>query len=187
MLPEQITPRAKLHDICTITRHINRYLSAVELLGEASDVLDFGCGSGYGTALLANYYTKVTGYDHDSAIIQTARKTYKTEGVTFTDELPSFQYDVVFCMEVFEHVPREDAPALLDQLHCLAETVIISTPIVQQSNPHPDNEWHQYEYDLKEFVSLLADFHITDTLISPTTYHDGRTGQQGLFRLRRRE
>lgn len=73
-----------------------------------SDVLDVGCGSGYGTYRLHQAGYHVTGVDISGEMIQLANKYYETLGITFSqadvNELPlqANAFDAIMSINVLE-------------------------------------------------------------------------------------
>ena len=57
--------------------HLPRYVFARQFAHDAK-VLDFGCGTGYGAALLAETANSVLGLDIDPAALEWARHTHRT-------------------------------------------------------------------------------------------------------------
>ena len=193
---ENFYPKRFAYDLTTHIRHIERYLQAIKFLnhlGKEEHWLDCACGSGYGTNFLADFVDKIIGYDHDPNVIEYAQKHYQKDHCCFTQSLSALQagsFQAIFSIETIEHMTKKQAPAFLESLFDLLTpkgTLIISTPIPEQSNPKPINPFHLYEYDLDEFTSLLngAHFHILDQSLSPQCFTDGETKNQGLFRCQK--
>ena len=76
-------------------------------------VLDFGCGAGYGTAMIGQICDEIVGVDVDSATISAAQKQYGSNKTTFKHILPSEKaplpftdasFDTVLTFQVIEHV-----------------------------------------------------------------------------------
>ncbi len=127
-------------------------------------VLDVGCGSGYGTAELAEEAHWVVGVDDDRSILRTVRQRYRAANLSWVvasaERLP-FQdasLDVVCCFQVLEHLPAPE--------RFLAETrrvlrpgglLVLTTPnraaIFSGLNPH-----HVREYDAGELRELVTPF-----------------------------
>src|SRR6266403_1091939 len=57
-------------------RHLAAYLYAATLARDR-DVLDAGCGTGFGTVMLAETARRVLGIDHSEDAIAVARATYR--------------------------------------------------------------------------------------------------------------
>lgn len=77
------------------------------------DVLDAGCGTGYGAAFLAERgAASVLGFDLDPRSVRFARRRYGRPGVTFEvrdgeePELPPGGFDVVVTSNMLEHLHR---------------------------------------------------------------------------------
>lgn len=84
---------------------------------EGKVVLDFGCGSGYGTASLAEAATTITGVDIAPEAVAYATTHYRRDNLTFRtvgpverDGLPfeDDAFDTVVSFQVIEHVRQVD-------------------------------------------------------------------------------
>jgi 2-polyprenyl-3-methyl-5-hydroxy-6-metoxy-1,4-benzoquinol methylase len=175
-----------------VFRHVDRYLRAaraVGRIGAGERWLDAACGAGYGTQLLAHFAESVVGYDIDPEAVEYARRTYQGPGVAFVSAV-SGVFDVVFAVEVVEHMPRDQAEGYLRQLAGWTRPgglLLISTPILEVSNPHPANPHHCYEYCLPELASLCesAGLRMLEVQLYPVTFTDGTSAQQGILKLGR--
>lgn len=143
--------------------HINRYLFAIQHV-PGKIVLDIACGSGYGTAMIANAGARrVIGIDKSTEAIYYAREVYgknniewivsDAENISLNDE----SIDVVVSFETLEHVynPREflsECTRILKQ----DGIFICSTP--NNKMTLGDNEFHTHEYSLDEYRLLLENF-----------------------------
>ena len=77
-------------------------------------VLDFGCGIGMLTALLARSFRDVDGYDPSTESLRVART--RAPGARFferIDAIPRAHYGAVVLANVLHHVPPADRPGLL--------------------------------------------------------------------------
>src|SRR5687768_2575598 len=77
-----------------------------------SSVLDFGCGSGYGTRVLKERFADVTSFD-------VYPDDYKPEGIEVIQDInkiKSRKYDVITCFEVIEHIDEKGQEKLMQDL-----------------------------------------------------------------------
>jgi SAM-dependent methyltransferase len=158
-VPERFVP-GEMHGELIEAEHLLRYHWAARFVAGRS-VLDAGCGTGYGTMMLASAGARrVTGVDIAGAVIALARQSaaenvfYETADVA---QLPHVDasFDVVVCFETIEHV--HDPAAVLDELKRVLAPgglLLISSPnrdrTIPGSNPH-----HVHEYTPDEFRDAL--------------------------------
>jgi 2-polyprenyl-3-methyl-5-hydroxy-6-metoxy-1,4-benzoquinol methylase len=76
-------------------------------------VLDYGCGSGYGSNLLAGHAKTVVGMDIQPQIIDHCIKTYSSPNLSFLKKDPNYclpfeddSFDVIVSFQVIEHIPK---------------------------------------------------------------------------------
>jgi 2-polyprenyl-3-methyl-5-hydroxy-6-metoxy-1,4-benzoquinol methylase len=91
----------------------------IRVLGTAfaEPLLDFGCGIGNLTSVLAESFPDVHGYDPSSKSVQIATK--RSRGATFHVDLavlPRSHFGGIVLANVLHHVPRRDRPKLLDDV-----------------------------------------------------------------------
>lgn len=141
--------------------HWHRYLSITSLVQDKS-VLDVACGNGYGSNLLSSYASEVLGVDIDKAVIDSCKKNYIKNCLSFdvgtVSSLPvdSGSVDVVVSFETIEHVSESDQDRFMLEVNRVLRpdgVLIISTPNL--SSPRysgVDNMFHLKEYDKKEFI-----------------------------------
>jgi len=142
-IPERAHPGMALFG--TLGEHCVRYALAISLLG-GQDVLDLGCGTGYGSEMLTWSARRVRGFDlwePDEA--QLPRWPGAVE-LTYGHDLcrdPLPHADSATMFEVLEHLP--DAPAALDLAFRSVSTLIASFPNPtyhgSHLNPHHINDW----------------------------------------------
>lgn len=141
--------------------HEKRYAFALPWCRDR-DVLDLGCGVGYGSALLADTARHVVGGDVDESTIAYARERYAAPNVEFqvldAMALPfaDRSFDTVCSFETIEHLPdrerylREVARVLRDD-----GTYLVSTPRADRTDDAPANPYHHVEYSREDFERLL--------------------------------
>jgi 2-polyprenyl-3-methyl-5-hydroxy-6-metoxy-1,4-benzoquinol methylase len=147
------------------SEHLARYAFARRYV-HGKRVLDAGCGTGYGSAELAQSAAEVTGVDIAPDAIEYARANYPIAGLEFVEAsctavpFPADSFDVVVAFEVIEHLA--DYRAFLDEcarmLTCEGLLMVSSpnkryyTRTRAESGPNP---FHEHEFEAAEFVHEL--------------------------------
>jgi 2-polyprenyl-3-methyl-5-hydroxy-6-metoxy-1,4-benzoquinol methylase len=159
-IPERFVPETMREELLA-AEHLARYEWA-SALAAGRRVLDAGCGTGYGSSVLAAAGARhVLGVDIASAVVEAARAR-ESDCLDFAradiGRLPHADgsFDLIACFEVIEHVP--DPGAVLAELaRVLAPggVLAISSPNADrypQGNPH-----HVREFTTGEFEALLQE------------------------------
>ena len=125
--------------------------------------LDYGCGSGYGTELLATYFPRTIGLDTSLKAIDYARVMHTRSGAQFVTQLhhadPPAKFDFITCIELIEHLPQDEARKLLQSFAYLLAPegrLVLTTPIANPNGMATDH--HLKEYGMDEFESFLSEF-----------------------------
>lgn len=158
--PERFDPRDQQGTLID-TEHRGRYWWAAQAVRD-KDVLDAGCGTGYGMALLASGgAASVSGVDIDpDAVAEAGERFGDPSAVTRGDllDLPfgDASFDVVVCFEAIEHVA--DGARTLGELH----RVLRPGGVLLVSSPNPDvypsgNEHHVHEYRPDELAAAVGE------------------------------
>jgi SAM-dependent methyltransferase len=157
--PERILPDETEPGIVAL--HRKRYEFAQPYC-RGRDVLDAGCGAGYGTALLAADAATVVAVDLDAGAIAYAKRRYSAENVDFRVgdmtalDLRDDSVDVVCAFETIEHLG--DPERFLDEARRVLRRdglLLASTPLAVQTNERPANPHHEREYSAHDFETLL--------------------------------
>jgi len=143
--------------------HIHRYLFALRWAG-GKQVLDLACGSGYGSALLAQHARHVWAIDLDENTILGASKDWGGANVSYirgdAAQLPfrSGSMDLVVAMEALEHIKDQEKLVWeISRVCCASGVALISTPnrAVYSDTRQYVNPFHVKELYLDEFCNLL--------------------------------
>lgn len=134
-----------------------RYNFVIRTINEKDKkVLDFGCGTGYGTKVLREHFNEVDAFD----VVDEKDLGISEERGIITDfsKLKTNHYDVVTCFEVIEHLNETVQFELMQRLHKhLSEngTLFIST--VRKMDPPPTKN-RQIEHVRELTYKELYDF-----------------------------
>ena len=146
-------------------RHKKAYLYARPFC-KGKRILDYGCGNGYGSFLLAGTSLHVTAVDINPEIIRACQQKYQRPNLSFqlvepgkTTNFPGSSFDVVVSFQVIEHV--HDVTGYLNQLKQVLKddgVLMITTP----NRKHrlyplqkPSNPYHLREYGLRQLREQL--------------------------------
>lgn len=147
-----------------IARHFCAYKFAKDFV-PGKDVLDIGCGEGYGSDFLSNYAQSVLGIDYDKDVISYAKDKYDNKNLQFLvldiKDLGSLngKFDVICSFQNIEHI--RDTDKLLKDVSSLLNdngVFICSTCNMKDASPRrtvPFNKFHVKEYLINEFRNLL--------------------------------
>jgi SAM-dependent methyltransferase len=152
-VPERFAPKEMRGQLIE-AEHLARYRWAAAIAA-GKRVLDAGCGTAYGTALLAEAGAReVVGVDIAENVLESVRSEMP-DAVTLQAgnlldlDLEDDSFDLVVCFEVIEHF--EDPQTVLDQLtRVLAAdgVLLISSPnrgVYPAGNPHHHHEFKPAE------------------------------------------
>jgi SAM-dependent methyltransferase len=157
--PERIVPGEAEPGVDAL--HLKRYDFAASWCRDR-DVLDAGCGVGYGTARLGETARSVLGVDVSEEAIAYAREHYASGNVSFAvmDMLSlaceEASFDVACAFETIEHV--EDARRAVGELARVLRddgVFVVSTPQVARTTTSPSNPYHRIEFSRADFEALL--------------------------------
>ncbi|WP_197426589.1 MULTISPECIES: methyltransferase domain-containing protein [Hyphomicrobiales] len=144
--------------------HRPRYAFASSLAA-GKRVLDFGCGSGYGAADLAEEAAHVTAVDISEEALAYAREHHKAPNLVFerrydlAECLEPASFDLITCFELVEHLARPDQLRLLASLKRLLTEdglLLISTPNPAATANYGENPFHLHEMPEAQFRATLT-------------------------------
>lgn len=145
--------------------HLASYRFAMRFT-QGKRVLDLGCGSGYGSALVAETAQQVVAVDVSGEAVRYAAGHHARENLTHQVVLPGADlpfpdgsFDVVLSFQVIEHV--ENDRHYIQQADRVLESggvLIVITPnrdVRLMRGQKPWNRWHIREYDATMLASLF--------------------------------
>lgn len=160
--------------------HLWRYYYAAERLTQYASVdyaMDLGCGTGYGSMILARAGLQVRGYDYDEPVVKLAASCYPSIWFSVADlDDEDAMRDLItddriigaVCLETLEHL--KDPWLFLRRLPSTVRHLICSAPIVPNSNPY--NPFHRHDFTLESFERLAtgAGFVIQDRVLQSSPW-----------------
>lgn len=136
-------------------RHLFAYQKAVPFI--KGNVLEVGCGEGYGSKLLAPYAEKYTAVDKFEALNKENLKDIDFIQMN-VPLLPNFKdntFDTVVSFQVIEHI--DDDLKFVSEIHRVLKpggTLIMTTPNIKMSLSR--NPYHTREYKVNELKALCS-------------------------------
>jgi len=159
--------------------HLEVYRFVAQFVRDA-DVLDVGCGNGYGCHhLLTEGARRVLGIDYSRRALRYASSHYPDPRLIFKKmnaeklEFPDASFDVASSLENLEHLPHPE--------RCIAEVrrvlrpeglLVLATPNKEISSPgmlRRPNPFHLIEFDYDMLDGLLRQ-HFAEVAIFETLY-----------------
>lgn len=134
--------------------HIRRYASVRRFC--YGKVLDFACGTGYGSHMIAtnDYIEHVIGVDNDPKAIVWAKDEFKRDKVTYvasTGDKIKQKFDTLVCLETIEHIKDTDTvPSLVER--CEIDNIIIGFP--DKKTKHYNKE-HLHDFVKQDVIDLF--------------------------------
>ena len=150
-------------------RHMTAYHFARGFL-RGRDVLDMGCGTGYGTNFLfrKGQVRSIIGLDVSAASIDYCRRQYPDLAPCFRlaepdgQPLPTETADVVLLLQVIEHIAAaSEFLARLTSILRRGGMLLLTTPNVRvqpHDGYHPANPHHVREYDRSTLAELCRPY-----------------------------
>jgi len=146
--------------------HIARYTFAAQH-AQGKRVLDAGCGTGYGSAELAQTAASVAAIDIAPEAVEFARQRYSRANLQFAASscialpFPAKAFDLIVAFEVIEHLA--DYRGFLDECNrALADEglFLVSSPnkryYAESRAKTGPNPYHHHEFEPEEFLHELS-------------------------------
>lgn len=154
-----------IEDYKLTIEHMQRYKSVVKL-AQGKRIIDIACGEGYGTAMLAEAASEVTGIDIDVDTIGKAKEKYKKENLMYrvgsVENIPALDasVDMIVSFETIEHVSEELQQAFLKECARVLKPdgiLIMSTPNreIYSDQYNYVNQYHIHEFYHDEFLQFI--------------------------------
>lgn len=163
IIPEQMKITNNL-----LVEHLARYHFVHRYI--KGRILDFACGSGYGTHIIVKNnqaVTEVVGVDFNSEAIKYARHNYYhpkssfMKGNVVDRTLPSKlgQFDCIVSFETYEHI-KEEADLLANIYDMLKPggILILSTPFGEGRDKPSRTPFHVHQITKAEFKNLFNNY-----------------------------
>lgn len=170
---ERIIPEQMKITNGMLLEHLSRYYFSLHYT--KGRVLDFACGAGYGSTIVAKSckgsVSEVIGVDNDPKAIEYARQKYYHPQVQFlvddvTDPLLPQRlgtFDVILSFETIEHI-RNEKDFLLNIYNLLKPggLLIISTPFGAGRGKPTNEPYHVHQLTEDEFKALFSSYSATE-------------------------
>ena len=180
-----------------IARHKGRYSLGAFMVRPGMKVLDFPCGSGYGSTILSNHGEidiEYHGYELDMTTVEFARYFYY--GIFRVrdlkkPEIPKDFFDLICCVEGLEHIELEYHHQLIQAFYDALKVggrLLVTMPEAQsKSGLSLINHYHVGELTASDFDHLLrSHFPSVQTFYHADTLHNGHESIM-LFGICRKE
>ena len=130
---EYVDPFDEKYNYLMRVEHLGRYYFAANILKNSKQILDVACANGYGTYILSETATKVTGMDRNESYLEIAKEKYHADNITYRqvnldDQAIDGEYDGIVCFETIEHLKHPER--FLKNLYSILEkhgTLILSS------------------------------------------------------------
>jgi 2-polyprenyl-3-methyl-5-hydroxy-6-metoxy-1,4-benzoquinol methylase len=159
-----------VEDYINYLKHCKAYHFASHRF-KGKEVVDLGCGSGYGTEVMADSVRRIVGLDVDREVVDALNRSNRKENLQFQAfdgtrvPLSDASVDAVVSLQVIEHVA--DVPRFLEEIHRILKPsgeAMFTTPnrrIRLLPFQKPWNPYHLREYTFEQLDRLLRKYFAT--------------------------
>lgn len=138
-----------------------RTLKAYTLIAEKvyGDVLEIGCGEGYGLDFIAKNTNSLTVIDKSKSVLDKIKRKHPNintlhKNIPPLNNLKDNSFDVVISFQVIEHI--KDATLFIEEIYRVLKPngkAYLTTPNSKKTIAR--NPWHYKEYDYSEINDLI--------------------------------
>lgn len=139
--------------------HVARYEFAAKILPSESRIIDYGCGCGYGSYLLATNCHYVWAIDKSNSALDFGLDTWDHPNIAdwsnseeFAEDFTDNFADAVVAFEVIEHI--KDPLPILKEFARISPRLIVSVPN-EEVFPYIGYRFHYRHYTFTDAVKLL--------------------------------
>lgn len=134
-----------------------RYKEALKYVTDRNEILDLGCGVGYGCYILSEKAKRVVGIDDSQETINYAKKHWSRKNVEYqckdVFEVKG-KYDTVVALEIIEHI--RDTKELFKKLSEVAkDMLILSVPHTSRVIKKTASNFHWKHFTEEEIINCL--------------------------------
>jgi len=162
LYPERID--VETVSISSLIEHVHRYCFASQF-AKNKNILDIGCGEGYGSYILCKYGNakSVVGVDVDEEAIKKAKVLYHCDRLSYIrDTAHNVDYyvkkigvDYIVCFETLEHI--ENPHLFLEKLRSFVlRGGLLAISIPNDKTLNRNNPYHITKFDLQNFITLVS-------------------------------
>jgi 2-polyprenyl-3-methyl-5-hydroxy-6-metoxy-1,4-benzoquinol methylase len=159
---ERMIPTQEGEVSVVFSRHQFAYRYAQQF-ATGKDILDVGCGTGYGSKILSECANYVLGLDYDADAVDYCRANFNAPNIEFqqidADKLElDREFDIAIAFQVIEHM--HDVEGFVDHLKNIVKQnglILITTPNVQTFHQADGcNPFHFSEMSFEKFERLIS-------------------------------
>lgn len=166
----------------------------VQRAGSDDEVLDLGCGDGAYVYMMAGRARRVLGVDADYDAVRLANRELRRHGVTNAScvQMPLSQvtrtaaeapsgFDLIYSMDVIEHLPRpEELVEVAVRMAHPGTTIVVGTPLYL--GDHLVSQYHVQEFTTEAIGALLRSLLVvTEEFSLPMQRLDGKVYEKGFY------
>ncbi len=148
-------------------RHLRAYEYVKDFVVD-KNVLEIGCGSGYGSKFLSQFAKSITTVDIDKDSLDYAKNNNTNNNIEYINanilngiSKDDQTFDIAISFQVIEHIDKNDSEKYLNEIKRLLKPgslIIITTPNRKfrlYPCQKPKNKFHKIEYTPKQLYKLL--------------------------------